>query len=255
LDQTTPAWRVFDEPAAGQAPAAAGGGAGGRNPEGGAAGVALTTSQLLLAAAAVVGAVLIGGIAVAVALGSSDAAIVEGPVATSGAILSGSAAPAGEPLVVDVAGAVVKPGLYRLPDGARVGDAIDAAGGFGPRVDVDRVGRELNLAAAVSDGDQVRVPSRDDPSVAPGGGGGASAGSGGGASGGTSGVDGAGGLIDLNTATQGELEALPGIGPVTAGKIIAARSETPFRSVDELRERGLVGEKTFEEIRPLVTAG
>ncbi len=61
--------------------------------------------------------------------------------------------------------------------------------------------------------------------------------------------------MNLNTATQAELEELPGIGPVTAEKIIAARQEAPFRTVDELRERGLVGEKTFEDLQPLVTTG
>ena len=88
----------------------------------------------------------------------------------------------------------------------------------------------------------MRVPSRDDPSAVPGGG---SGGSGGG---------GSGGLRFLNTATQAELEELPGIGPVTAQKIMGTRGG-PFRTVEELRERGLVGEKTFEDIRALVTAG
>jgi competence protein ComEA len=151
-------------------------------------------------------------------------------------------------LVVDVQGAVARPGVIHLPTGSRVGDAIAAAGGFGPRVAADRVGRELNLAALLRDGDQVVVPSRDD--------GGAAAGSGGGGgSGGSSGASGAqagSGPIDLNRATASELDALPGIGPVTANKIIAAREERPFASVDDLRSRKVLGAATFDKIKDLV---
>jgi competence protein ComEA len=160
----------------------------------------------------------------------------------------GSADAADKRLVVDVQGAVVRPGVIHIAAGSRVGDAIAAAGGYGPRVAAERVGRELNLAALLRDGDQIVVPSRDD--TAPAGGG---AGTGGGGSGsGTSGASPGSGPVDLNHATASELDALPGIGPVTANKIIAAREEQAFASVDELRSRKVVGAATFDKIKDLV---
>jgi competence protein ComEA len=154
---------------------------------------------------------------------------------------AGSVAATGATLIVEVAGAVARPGVYTLPQGARVGDAISAAGGYGPRVDAATASRALNLAAVVRDGDQIRVPSRDD-AAAPAAG--AAAGSAG---------PGAGGRLNLNRASTAELEALPGIGPATAAKILAARSERPFSAVDELLERKLVSSKVLESIRGLVT--
>jgi competence protein ComEA len=154
----------------------------------------------------------------------------------------------GDELVIDVQGAVLRPGIVHLPRGARVADAIAAAGGYGSRVAADRVGQALNLAAELKDGDQVTVPSRDDPvgSLRPGGG----TGGGGGSSGG--GGSGSAGPVDLNHATAAELDALPGIGPVTATKIIAARDEQPFTTVDELRSRKILGEATFDKVKDLV---
>jgi len=157
----------------------------------------------------------------------------------------GTPGASGKQVVVDVQGAVVQPGVIHLSVGSRVGDAIAAAGGYGPRVAAERVGRELNLAALLHDGDKIVVPSRDDDPAATAGGGGAGAGGSAGASPGS-------GPVDLNRATASELDALPGIGPVTANKIIAARDEQPFASVDELRSRKILGAATFDKIKDLV---
>jgi competence protein ComEA len=211
----------------------------------GPAAAGLATGAPALAVLGIAGAAVVGILAIVIALGGNGGETVAGPEDAFGAVSTDRVAAAGGEIVVDVNGAVVTPGVYRLAPGARIGDAVDAAGGFSPRVDADRVGAELNLAAALADGEQVRVPSRDDVAPTAAGGG----------SGGTPGGGAGAGAINLNTATQAELESLPGIGPVTAGKIIASRAQGPFRTVDELRERGLVGEKTFEDIRALVTVG
>jgi competence protein ComEA len=134
--------------------------------------------------------------------------------------------------VVDVEGGVNEPGLHRLPAGSRVADALAAAGGYAPSADLAAAAQSLNLAAELVDGQQVLVPVIG--AVPAGGGGG-------------------GGLVNLNRATQSELEALPGIGPVTAEKIIAARETQPFASLEELVERDVLTARQLEQITDLVT--
>lgn len=159
-----------------------------------------------------------------------------------------SVLPPAQTIIVDIEGAVAEPGLHPLPDGSRIGDAIAAAGGYGPRVDISAVATQLNLARKLTDGEKVRVPALGDivaavPSPASS------------ESGGGSGPPRAGGLINVNTASADELDTLPGIGPVTAAKIIAAREQAPFATVDELLSRQIVGASTFEKLRDLVTVG
>ena len=213
--------------------------------------VRLPRSAIVTGGLAVVLAV--GAFVLAVGSGSGGTIAVEGGVplalASPGASSSSDsrgASGSGQIVVVEIVGAVERPGVFRLPADSRVGDLVAAAGGYGPRVDADRAGRELNLAAALKDGDHIRVPSRDDAAAAsarPADGGGQ--GGGGGSS--------ASGPIDLNRATEGELDTLPGIGPVTAAKIVASREEQPFTAVEDLRTRKLVGEKTFASLKDLVT--
>ena len=233
----TPSWRVLESPVDGEEP----------RPNVAAAAPTDPTSRVAPGLVRTVAVVALAGTLAAVAFGlavtsgSGDGVVVDTtPIDSSGGIAVGPGVPATGDVVVEVVGAVVRPGVFRLPIGARIADLVSAAGGYGPRVDTARVASELRLAAVLSDGDQIRVPSRDDPATSAPPAGAAPAAS--------------GALIDLNHASPEELDTLPGIGPVTADKIIAARDEAPFASVDELRARGILGEKTFERIRALVTA-
>lgn len=219
----TPDWQLFD-PAAAQASRTSPAGRGVTPP-----------GLLTLVAVGALAALVTGGIVLGVT-GAPDGSLT---LPEDGAALAARApAPSMADLVVDVSGAVRDPGVVRLDPGARVGDAIAAAGGFAPNADLAATAEQLNLAAPVADGEKVGVPALADrpPAADPGA---AASGSG----------------TDLNRATAAELEDLPGIGEVTAARIVAARAESPFRSVDELRGRGLVSESVFAQVRELVRAG
>jgi competence protein ComEA len=146
-------------------------------------------------------------------------------------------------IVVDIQGAVVEPGVRQLPAGSRIADAIAAAGGYASDADLGASAATINLAQALGDGEQIRVPRIGEALVAVGG----PSSSGAPASG--------GGMVDLNTATPEVLEALPGIGPVTVQKIVAARQEQPFASLDDAVQRGVINNGQLEDIQALATAG
>ncbi|HSY16075.1 MAG TPA: ComEA family DNA-binding protein [Jatrophihabitantaceae bacterium] len=140
-------------------------------------------------------------------------------------------------LVIDIVGRVARPGVYRLPAGSRVDDALRLAGGALPGVDLT----QLNLASKVSDGQQIAVGVPGAPADQ----------AGAGASGEPAGTA---GPLDLNTATAEQLDALPGVGPVLAQHIVAWRqAHGRFDSVDQLREVSGVGPAKYDDLRPLVT--
>ena len=175
------------------------------------------------------------------------------PSATTGAVAADPSAGSAQ-VVVHVVGRVRRSGVVRLPAGARVEQAIAAAGG--PRRDADLT--RLNLARVLVDGEQVRVPRPGEP-VGPqaAGVGGASVGSGAGGSGGAAGGSGSPGPslvpVDINTATLAELDTLPGVGPVLAQRILDWRAQNGrFTSVDELGEVSGIGDAVLSRLRPLV---
>jgi competence protein ComEA len=137
----------------------------------------------------------------------------------------------GDPVVVSVVGRVAAPGLVTLPAGSRVADALAAVGGLLPEADP----ASINAAAVLSDGQQIAVGVPG--AVSPAAGAPASAGSG------------AGGLLDLNTATVADLDALPGIGPVLAQRIVDHRTaQGPFTSVDQLDDVSGIGPAIFADL-------
>lgn len=158
-----------------------------------------------------------------------------------------SASPAGDqPVVVSVVGLVHKPGLVSLSPGARIADALAAAGGT--LAGADLVG--LNIAQRVADGQQIVVGIAPEPGQPATIGSGVSPSSG---SPGTNTTAAPSGLVDLNSATVEELDALPGIGPVTAAAIVAWREANGrFTGVDQLAEVEGIGPARLEKLRPLV---
>ena len=154
--------------------------------------------------------------------------------------------PTPPPLVVHVVGAVTQPGVYSLPPGSHVQDGVEAAGGLLPEANPQAV----NLAALAQDGERIFIPTRvplaptslpggtpvatneKNPSPIP------------------------GGLININTATLEELDSLPGIGPVTAQKIIDYRQNNGlFTRIEDLMDVPDIGPATFAKIKDLVTVG
>lgn len=163
------------------------------------------------------------------AVGTTRAPAAQAVSLTKGG--AGGASSSGAPrIVVYVVGAVRRAGLVRLPEGARVADAIDRAGGPGRRADLSLV----NLAAPVADGQQISVPIRNPA-------GGAAAGA-------------VPAKVSLASATLDQLDELPGIGPVTAQKILDWRqSHGPLRSVEDLDAIPGIGPARVEQLRDLVT--
>ncbi|MEV0898358.1 ComEA family DNA-binding protein [Actinoplanes sp. NPDC049802] len=162
------------------------------------------------------------------------------PVDASPAVARISAEPrpassSGE-VVVAVGGKVRRPGLVRLSPGARVADALAAAGGADPGVDVAM----LNLARKVADGELIMVGVTPPPGAVP--------------AAGPSAPGGPGSLVNLNTATLADLDGLPGVGPVLAQRILDARdAQGGFRAVSDLRKVDGIGQARFEQLKDLVT--
>jgi competence protein ComEA len=160
------------------------------------------------------------------------------PLVPSPASTAASPSPSsGASVTVDVAGKVRRPGVATLPAGSRVVDALKRAGGTRGRVDLSA----LNLARVLVDGEQILVGRAAQP-------GGLAAGAS------TAAPDPSGALVNINTATLEQLDTLPGVGPVTAQKILDWRgSHGAFSSVDELLEIDGIGEKTLADLAPHVT--
>jgi len=186
----------------------------------------LSRSQVVIYAAVAVALLLVGARAIRGEDGTDRSLAAGG--GSQGGGQSFSISGQGGDLVVDVTGAVQRPGVYRMPAGSRVNDAVIRAGGPAPRAELEAV----NLAARLADGQQVVVPER-----VPGGGS-------------VAGGETEDGPISLGTATAEQLEGIDGIGPVTAGDIVKFRDEHGgLSSVEQLDQVPGIGPATMEALR------
>jgi competence protein ComEA len=213
------------------------------------------SDRILIAAggAAVVLAAAAGWILLSPGAGQGAEAPPDGAVLVLGtpagsARADASGTPEPTTIVVDVEGAVLEPGIRELPSGARVADAVSAAGGYAPDADLEAAAATINLAERLTDGAQVVVPrigagaAAGGPNAAPSGAEAAAM------------EDEPDGPLNINTASADELEALPGIGPVTVDRIIAGREERPFSSLDDAVERGVLDRGQLNDLEGLATA-
>jgi len=143
-------------------------------------------------------------------------------------------------LIVDIEGAVEKPGVYELPDGSRIEDLLQKAGGVTSQADSEWIAKTLNRASLLTDGAKVFILKKGESQ--------STAIPSGNQTAGAQTQSFAG--ISINTASQSELESLPGIGPVTAGKVISGR---PYLRLEELVERKIIGSSVFEKIKGQIT--
>ena len=180
-------------------------------------------------------ALVLGALALALALALANRLLRDAGTAYESPSPHAAAAARAAPrtlVVVDVVGAVRRAGLYRLPQGSRIADALARAGGATRKADLDLV----NLAAPLADGSQIVVPRRVAPGQAAGDGSASPT-----------------GPVHLNSATEADLDALPGVGPVTAQKILDYRQQHgAFGNVDELDAIPGIGPKRLDQLRDLV---
>jgi competence protein ComEA len=204
-----------------------------------------TPGRLLVGAALAAVAVVVGLWLTRPAPAPAEASLpfASTTVRTSGVATTAPSTTEATEVVVDVEGAVLQPGVHRLTSGARVTDAVTAAGGLAPTADAAR----LNLAAPLQDGQRVYVPAvgqEPPPVVGPSGPGDAGAGPG----------EEPSGPVNLNTADADALDDLPGVGPATAAAIIEHRKEIGgYTSVDQLLDVRGIGQAKLDQLRPLVT--
>lgn len=169
------------------------------------------------------------------------------PSQNSDVVFSHSASSSSEIAIrVDVEGEVEKPGLYKLKNGDRIQEALIAAGGLGNSADRDWVAKKLNRAKLLSDGDKIYIPSKEETNQ--------SKETATGKEQINAGEDVLGSqaeLINVNDASSAQLDTLPGVGEVTAQKIISGR---PYDKIEDLLSRKIVGKSVYEKIKNLITA-
>lgn len=160
---------------------------------------------------------------------SKDEVVFE---ADSTSASEGDQSSAKQNIMVDVSGAVTKPGVYHLKSDARVQDAILAAGGMSADADQNYVAKQINLAAKITDGFKLYIPIQGESTTS------------------STGTTSTTGTININAASTKELDSLPGVGSVTSEKIISGR---PYTAIEELVSKKIVTKKVFDQIKEKIS--